>query len=239
MKAAINKLYGSNTGNDSLLSKRFFDFGPPEPESGSQSGPAKRNAPTNYGPTKRREYIANIVSDKFSCNGSYAVYIFLGTFDASDPACWPTQPNLVGTHAVFATVPQEATDDGQSTKRAAKSGIQVTGTIPLNSALLEKAKAGEMRSLDPGHVEDYLTNNLQYRAARVSRVHRYQLLQHSLTKTSQFDGTEIPIAEVPNLSVSVVGADVTPATKEDQYPRWNNFQSLRRVTDGIGARCAA
>ena len=239
MKAAINKLYGSNTGNDSLLSKRFFDFGPPEPESGSQSGPAKRDAPTNYGPTKRREYIANIVSDKFSCNGSYAVYIFLGTFDASDPACWPTQPNLVGTHAVFATVPQEATDDGQSTKRAAKSGIQVTGTIPLNSALLEKAKAGEMRSRDPGHVEDYLTNNLQYRAARVSPVHRYQLLQHSLTKTSQFDGTEIPIAEVPNLSVSVVGADVTPATKEDQFPRWNNFQSLRRVTDGIGARCAA
>ena len=239
MKAAINKLYGSNTGNDSLLSKRFFDFGPPEPESGSQSGPAKRDAPTNYGPTKRREYIANIVSDKFSCNGSYAVYIFLGTFDASGPACWPTQPNLVGTHAVFATVPQEATDDGQSTKRAAKSGIQVTGTIPLNSALLEKAKAGEMRSRDPGHVEDYLTNNLQYRAARVSPVHRYQLLQHSLTKTSQFDGTEIPIAEVPNLSVSVVGADVTPATKEDQFPRWNNFQSLRRVTDGIGARCAA
>ena len=239
MKAAINKLYGSNTGNDSLLSKRFFDFGPPEPESGSQSGPAKRDAPTNYGPTKRREYIANIVSDKFSCNGSYAVYIFLGTFDASDPACWPTQPNLVGTHAVFATVPQEATDDGQSTKRAAKSGIQVTGTIPLNSALLEKAKAGEMRSRDPGHVEDYLTNNLQYRVARVISVHRYQLLQHSLTKTSQFDGTEIPIAEVPNLSVSVVGADVTPTTKEDQFPRWNNFQSLRRVTDGIGARCAA
>jgi tyrosinase len=224
VKAAINKLYGSNTGNDSLLSKRFFDFGPPEPESGSQSGPAKRDAPTNCGPTKRREYIANIVSDKFSCNGSYAVYIFLGTFDASDPACWPTQPNLVGTHAVFATVPQEATDDG---------------TIPLNSALLEKAKAGEMRSRNPGHVEDYLTNNLQYRVARVS----FHLLEPVpaclLTRTIQFDGTEIPIAEVPNLSVSVVGADVTPATKEDQFPRWNNFQSLRRVTDGIGARCAA
>jgi tyrosinase len=168
VKAAINKLYGSNSGNDSLLSKRFFDFGPPEPESGSNFAPTKRDTSTKYGPTKRREYIANIVSDKFSCNGSYAVYIFLGTFDALDPACWPTQPNLVGTHAVFATVPQEATDSGQSTKRAVKAGIQVTGTIPLNSALLEKAKAGEMRSRDPGHVEDYLTKNLQYRVARVS-----------------------------------------------------------------------
>lgn len=170
MKAAINKLYGSNTGNDGLLSKRFFDFGPPEPESGPESAPSKRDASSKYGPTKRREYIANIVSNKFSCNGSYAVYIFLGPFNASDPSCWPTQPNLVGTHAVFATVPQEATDGGQATKRSAKSGIQVTGTMPLNSALLEKAKAGEMRSRDPGHVEDYLTNNLQYRVARVSLV---------------------------------------------------------------------
>jgi tyrosinase len=239
VKAAINKLYGSNPGNDSLFSKRFFDFGPPEPESGSGSAPSKRDASKKYGPTKRREYIANIVSDKFSCNGSYAVYVFLGTFDASDPSCWPTQPNLVGTHAVFATVPQEATDSGQVAKRAAKAGIQVTGTIPLNSALLEKAKAGEMRSRDPGHVEDYLTNNLQYRVARVSSPHYPRLSEDVLTNPSQFDGTEIPIAEVPNLSVTVVGADVTPATKEDQFPHWNNFQSLRRVTDGIGARCAA
>ena len=179
MKAAINKLYGINTGNESLLSKRFFDFGPPEPESGTASAPSKRDTSPKYGPTKRREYIANIVSDKFSCNGSYAVYIFLGPFDASDPSCWPTQPNLVGTHAVFATVPQEATDDGQVIKRAARSGIQVTGTMPLNSALLEKAKAGEMRSRDPGHVEEYLTNNLQYRVARV-RWNQFHLLSECL-----------------------------------------------------------
>ena len=58
-----------------------------------------------------------------------------------------------------------------------------------------------------------------------------------LTLPSQFDGTEIPLADVPNLSVSVVGADVTPATKDDQFPKWANFQALRHVTDGIGARC--
>ncbi|KAM0718253.1 hypothetical protein Q7P37_006585 [Cladosporium fusiforme] len=214
VKTAINKLYGSNTGNDSLLSKRFFDFGEPEeilsPRDTAPRGP----------PLKRREYIANIVSDKFSCNGSYAVYIFLGTFDSSDPSCWPTQPNLVGTHAVFATVPQEAADDGHKAKRAALSGIQVTGTMPLTSALLEKAKQGEMRSMNPQHVEEYMANNLQYRVAR-------------------FGGTEIPISEVPNLAVSVIGADVTPATREDQFPRWANFQSLQRVTKGIDERCLA
>lgn len=233
MKAAINKLYGSNTGNDGLLSKRFFDFGDDE------SGLSERDTGPRGPPPKRREYIANIVSDKFSCNGSYAVYIFLGTFNSSDPTCWPTQPNLVGTHAVFATVPQEATDEGQKIKRAAMSGIQVTGTMPLTSALLEKAKQGEMRSMRPQHVEEYMANNLQYRVARVSDQH------YSETNSSeqpanykiQFDGTEIPLAEVPNLSVSVIGADVTPATRDDQFPRWANFQSLQRVTDNIGERC--
>lgn len=163
VKSAINKLYGSKTGNDSLLSKRFFDFGEPEPTL------SERDAANKPAPPKRREYIANIVSDKFSCNGSYAVYVFLGTFDSSDPTCWPTAPNLVGTHAVFAMIPQEAHDDGQKAKRAALSGIQVTGTIPLTTSLLEKAKAGDMRSLKPEDVEDYMANNLQYRVARVSQ----------------------------------------------------------------------
>lgn len=160
VKAAINKLYGSNAGsNDSLLSKRFFDFDTPEP----QPGLSERDAAVKNAPPKRREYIANIASDKLSGNGSYAFYIFLGTFDSSDPKCWPSQPNLVGTHVVFATAPQDATDDAPKIK-----GFQVTGTIPLNSALLEKYKAGEIRSRDPSAVEDYLTNNLQYRVARVS-----------------------------------------------------------------------
>jgi len=166
VKAAINKLYGSNTGNDSLLSKRFFDFDAPEPESGL----SQRDAAAKSGPPKRREYIANIVSDKFSCNGSYAVYVFLGNFDSSDPTCWPTQPNLVGTHAVFATIPQKFKDDAKKAKRAAMSGVQVTGTIPLNSALLERFKAGEMRSRQPDSVEEYMANNLQYRVARVSLI---------------------------------------------------------------------
>jgi tyrosinase len=165
VKAAINKLYGSsNTGADNLLSKRFFDFDAPEQESGL----SERDAAAKNGPPKRREYIANIVSDKFSCNGSYAVYVFLGNFDSSDPKCWPTQPNLVGTHAVFSMIPQDAKDDAQKAKRAAMSGIKVTGTIPLNSALLERFKAGEMRSRQPGSVEEYMTNNLQYRVATVS-----------------------------------------------------------------------
>lgn len=238
VKAAINKLYGSNTGGDNLLSKRFFDFDAPEPEPGL----SERDAAAKNGPPKRREYIANIVSDKFSCNGSYAVYVFLGNFDSSDPKCWPTQPNLVGTHAVFSMIPQDIKDDAQKVKREAMSGIKVTGTIPLNSALLERFKAGEMRSRQPGSVEEYMTNNLQYRVAKVSLISSIspkmsKFINIPLTIPFQFDGTEILLTDVPNLSVSVVGADVTPATKDDQFPKWTNFQALRQVTDGIGARC--
>lgn len=182
MKAAINKLYGSNPGNDNLLSKRFFDFDAPEPESGLN----ERDVAAKNGPPKRREYIANIVSDKFSCNGSYAVYVFLGNFDSSDSKCWPTQPNLVGTHAVFSMIPQDIKDDAQKAKRDAMSGIKVTGTIPLNSALLERFKAGEMRSRQPGSVEEYMTNNLQYRVAKVSLISsispNVQIYQHPANK---------------------------------------------------------
>lgn len=164
MKAAINKLYGSNTGNENLLSKRFFDFGD------SESTLSERDAGPKRPPPKRREYIANIVSDKYSCNGSYAVYIFLGNFHGNNAKSWPTSSNLVGTHAVFAMIPQEAEKHGRNVKREALSGVQVTGTMPLTNALLEKAKAGEMRSMQPEHVEEYMANNLQYRVARVSRL---------------------------------------------------------------------
>lgn len=62
-------------------------------------------------------------------------------------------------------------------------------------------------------------------------------VDHNTNSTSQFDGTEIPLADVPSLSVTIIGADVTPATRDDQFPHWANFRSLDRVTDGIGARC--
>lgn len=81
---------------------------------------------------------------------------------------------------MFTMIPQDATDDKQKAKRAAMAGIQVTGTIPLNSALLERYKAGALRSRKPESVEEYMTNNLQYRVARVSIVPTFTL---SLSKT--------------------------------------------------------
>lgn len=42
---------------------------------------------------------------------------------------------------------------------------------------------------------------------------------------------------MPNLNVTVVGADVTPATKGDQFPQWGNWNALKHITDGSGPAC--
>jgi tyrosinase len=162
IKSAINKLYGSNAGSSGIqLSKRWFDDSEPHLW---QRDPGSNVAPQ---PPQRREYIANIVSEKFALNGSYAIYVFLGNFDANDPACWPTAPNLVGTHAVFAALPNDAEGNGLQAARAA-SGIQVTGTMPLTSTLLKKAQSGELGTMRPQDVEDYMAKNLHWRVRMVS-----------------------------------------------------------------------
>lgn len=154
LKTAINNLYGSTAGQNGVqLSRRFFHDDP--------TGVDRRDASVNRGgPPKRREYVANIVTDKHAAYGSYAIYVFLGDFNAADPSCWATSTNLVGAHGIFASLPQE--------EAQMKSNLQVAGTMPLTSAIIEKFKGGEIKSLKPQDVEAWLTENLKWRAAMVS-----------------------------------------------------------------------
>lgn len=158
VKTAVNQLYGSAAGSNGLqLSKRFFE----DPDSDMYERDVSANGPQH--PPKRREFIANIVSEKFALNGSYAVYVFLGPYNENDPSCWGTQPNLVGTHAIFAAAPGDPAGNGQM----AKSGIRVTGSMPLTSMLISKARSGELGSMRPQAVEDYLADNLRWRVRMV------------------------------------------------------------------------
>jgi tyrosinase len=91
----------------------------------------------------------------------------MGDFEDT-PAAWSTSPNLVGTHAVFAAISnEEAVSNPQSKVMAPDSSIKVTGTMPLTSMLLDKASSGELESLTPSDVEDYLEANLQWRVGMV------------------------------------------------------------------------
>jgi len=152
LKTAINNLYGSAAGQSGVqLSKRFFHD---EPEDLDQ-----REASGNPGPPKRREYVANIVTDKHAAFGSYAIYVFLGDFDEADPSCWATSKSLVGAHGIFGSLPQE--------EPQVKMNMQISGTLPLTSAIIENFKSGQITSLKPQDVESWLTANLKWKAAMV------------------------------------------------------------------------
>lgn len=167
VKSAINALYGSGFGSSGLAKRAAA----PEPET---------DGPIPYGKSDsepQRQYLANILSQKFALNGSYAIYLFLGGFNDSADA-WSTSPNLVGTHAVFAalknvdaaTNPISGTTSGSprtASGMAGDGGVQVTGTMPLTSSLLGKVETGELLGMGRNVVEEYLEKNLDWRVGMV------------------------------------------------------------------------
>ena len=211
IKNAINKLYGSSVGS-SGLSKRTVQ---------------KRDTLTAISATEGekvsdevvrgqyRQYLANILTQKFALNGSYAIYVFMGDFNDT-PSAWPTSPSLVGTHAVFGAI--DMTGSVQSGVMQSKPGIQVTGSMPLTSMLLTKARAGEIADMAPATIEQYLTDNLHWRVG-------------------MFDGTRTPAEDVADLTVTVVTAQVKPAASADEFPTWSNFVKLTHITQGKPGGC--
>ena len=151
VKLAINKLY-ANTAGSSGLSKRTIP--------GAVSAIQTDTIPDEVVNGKHRQYVANIRSQKFALNSTYAIYLFIGNFDDS-PSAWATSPNLVGTHAVFAALPSA------DSPKNSKPVIPVTGAIPLTSMLLAKAQAGDLDSMGPEAVGKYLSDSLHWRVATV------------------------------------------------------------------------
>lgn len=219
VKAAINSLYGSSAGSSglsrrALTARSAQDREVPETVSGAQV----ENVPDEVEHGKNRQYLANILSQKFALNGSYGIYLFMGDFDDT-PSAWATSPNLVGTHAVFGGLfTVDAATSPQSQSAETKPAIQVTGSMPLTSMLIAKAETGELAGMAPETVEDYLTDNLHWRVG-------------------MFDGTQVAVEDVADLSVTVITAQVQPALSADQFPQWSNFTVLTRITHGKPGGC--
>lgn len=168
MKAAINKLYGTSAGSSGLSRRNVQGAAVEQRElPGTVSHIESSTVSDEEVNGKYRQYLANILSQKFALNGSYAIFLFLGDYD-DDPSAWATSPNLVGTHAVFAALSSaEASSNSQTKQRRDQPSIQVTGTMPLTSMLLAKAQSGDLDSMDLDAVADYLTDNLHWRVAMV------------------------------------------------------------------------
>lgn len=155
IRAAINSLYGNGAGNSAISRREKRHLAAAERE---VSGEANVNTEVSDEAVngKQREYLANIFSQKFALNGSYAIYVFMGDYGETS-AEWPTDPNLVGTHAVFAAIAGNVSSD-----------LPITGVVPLTTMLLEKVSEGQLSCMDPEDVVPYLTENLAWRVAMVS-----------------------------------------------------------------------
>ena len=155
IKAAINTLYGSNAAAGGPVRRA-------QPISGAASRKQVETTPGEIVDGWYRHYVANIVSGKFSVNGSYSVYVFLGDVGEEEPCTWQLSPNLVGSHSVFAAL----TKAGVGMKTTGMKPIRVAGAVPLTDALLNKAASGDVKSMDSDTVEAYLRKNLQWRVAK-------------------------------------------------------------------------
>lgn len=169
-------------------------------------GAAKGAQEASTGNGNSYEWACNIVSQKFQMNGSYAVYLFLDA-PSDDSTQWSSDPNFCGTHGVFANF---ADDDNIG---MSQMDLKVTASLPLTTSLINKVASGEISSLAPSVVEPYLNKNLHWRI-------------------KMFNGVEVAAADVPDLSVTVVGAEVQPAPTESDFPIWGQINAYSNITIG-------
>lgn len=142
-----------------------------------------------------REWIANIKARKHALKGSFLIYLFFGDV-SDDTSSWQHLDNLVGSLGVFA-------DHGRSS--TAEEG-QITGTIPLTSALMRMAGKRQISSLDPEDAEPFLRSALQLRISKA-------------------DGTAVNASDVDGLGISIVSSMVTVPATGDQLPQWGEVES--------------
>lgn len=203
---AINLLYGTTAPakNNSARSNPSFSSritGREHPDNSSSSSNLPALAPSG----RTIEWIANIQVKKYALTKSFFVHVFLGPFK-DDPSSWSFEPNLVGTHCVFAKL-------STSGSIAADPHQIVTGTIPLTSALLDDIEEGQLKSLKDEDVEPYLMENLKYRITLL-------------------DNTEVSNKSVPSLKIEVVSSVVTMGMGDHELPTWGEM--VRHFEMGAG-----
>ncbi|USW56555.1 Putative tyrosinase copper-binding domain, di-copper centre-containing domain superfamily, tyosinase [Septoria linicola] len=199
-KAQVNKLYGEAFDKGSHISRR---------DKAATAQGAKVAAGFEVD-GRQRHYTASLLSNKHALNGSYAIYVFVGDFNETDPCTWPTSPNLAGTHAIFTSL-----HPGNSVSRPS---IVTGGEVPLTNILLNKASSGDLSSLDEESVESFLKDNLHWRVAT-------------------FNDQAVPTEDVSDLEIIVTMTEVTPAATEHDLPTRQNFKKLASITKDRPGGC--
>lgn len=192
--AAINRLYTDFSPATMNISQLSRDTGPnavlrETPASGHTS---TRAILTNG---EYREWIVNVQVNKHALDASFSIYLFLGVIpDASSE--WEFVKDMVGSLGIWA---------GHHAQAGAGS-LQVSGTIPLTSALADRVSDGDLGGLDARHVEPFLTQNLGFRIA-------------------QNNGSAVDPGEVAGLSISVMSSLVEAPRTVGELARWGQVIS--------------
>ncbi|KAI4220330.1 MAG: hypothetical protein L6R36_007696 [Xanthoria steineri] len=120
----------------------------------------------------------------------------------ADPNSWSFAPNLIASHSVI---------DTSMLNPASDQAIPTTlyGQIPLNPALLAAGNS----NLSSSKMVPLLKSQLSWRLQRT-------------------DDVPLDIGEVPSLKVHVVGQQVKPRVREDEFPEYGKAQVYREVTSG-------
>ena len=145
---------------------------------------------------------------KHALGQTYRVLVFLGSINP-DPSVWDLEYNCVGRVAVLGRAYDTQCSKCQDDRA---SNLQVTGTVPLTSALLQDVVAGRLADLTPEAVVPYLKAQLKWRV-------------------TLFGGEEKPVEEVPGLKISVCSTQVHIG--DDGNPQYSGQYTLyREITAG-------
>ncbi|OBR08255.1 Tyrosinase [Colletotrichum higginsianum IMI 349063] len=157
--------------------------------------------------------------DKFSLDGSFVIFFFLGDF-SPEVATWTTDPHLAGSSGIFASS-RAAIDSGacENCSKQEASGLKYMDTVALTPALLtywdnqEEHYGCRVGDLSPGYVLPFLVRNLHW---RVVNIH----------------GDQVPRETIPSLKVMVYSETVTLPHDIAETPQFEGQSVHYEVTNG-------
>ncbi|KAF2239966.1 Di-copper centre-containing protein [Viridothelium virens] len=151
------------------------------------------------------QYVANIKTSRYSLDGSYNIYLFLGNPTSENPASWVLDRNLIGTQGIFSQPGMDMTNMDPN--------VVVSGSIPLTRALTAKLSGGLLGSLAETVVAPFLAQALEWRIQGP-------------------DGSSVDPNTVPSFEVSVIASTSTQPASAAELPVWSVPTVLETVTHG-------
>lgn len=200
---SINRLYGQSSP-----ANRFQE----ERKARGLSGPVpgttynkQRLKGLVFNGNQYREWIANVRVKKQAVREPFAVHLFLGTVPR-DPQMWSLSREHIGSVGVFSADDANAMPMGE---------LQISGTVPLTTRLIKKVESGELLSLEPKYVENYLRKYLKKAVIGAS-------------------GRVYNPAGIPTLGVEVFSTLVRAPATEDELPTWGSPETRFEISERSG-----